>query len=101
MSSLKIDIFLLSFIWSFIKQVVISLPLKQMRRMLQEALRHEVRNTSQIANVGIYVEQAIGRLKQFRISKNVLPIKHLYLCDDIVTVVYMGGRHHQKYKHVK
>ena len=56
--------------------------------MLQEALRHEVRNTSQIANVGIYVEQAIGRLKQFRISKNVLTIKHLYLCDDIVKVVY-------------
>ena len=45
-----------------------------MQRMLQEALRHEVRNTSQIANVGIYVEQAIGRLKQFRISKNVLPL---------------------------
>ena len=41
-SSLKIGIFLLSFNWSFIKQVVISLPLKQMRRMLQEALRHEI-----------------------------------------------------------
>ena len=41
-SSLKIDIFLLAFIWSFIKQVVISLPLKQMRRMLQEALRHGI-----------------------------------------------------------
>ena len=41
-SSLKIDIFLLLFIWSFIKQVVISLPLKQMRRMLQEALRHGI-----------------------------------------------------------
>lgn len=47
----------------------------------------EVRNTSRIANVRIYVEQTIGRLKQFRILKNVLPIKHLYLCDDIVTVV--------------
>ena len=41
-STLKIDIFLLLFIWSFIKQVVISLPLKQMRRMLQEALRHGI-----------------------------------------------------------
>ena len=41
-SLLKIDIFLLSFIWSFIKQVVISLPLKQMRRMLQEVFRHGI-----------------------------------------------------------
>ena len=32
-SSLKIGIFLLSFIWSCVKQVVISLPLKQIRRM--------------------------------------------------------------------
>ena len=47
----------------------------------------EVRNTSRIANVRIYVEQAIGRLKHFRIIKNVLPLSHLYLCDDIIKVV--------------
>ena len=41
-STLKIDIFLLLFIWSFIKQVVISLPWKQMRRMLQKAFRHGI-----------------------------------------------------------
>ena len=41
-SSLKIGIFLFSFNSSFIKQVVISLPLKQMRIMSQEALRHEI-----------------------------------------------------------
>ena len=41
-SPLKIGICLLSFIWSCVKQVVILLPLKQMRRMLQEALRHGI-----------------------------------------------------------
>ena len=41
-SLLKICIFLYSFLWSRVKQVVISLPLKQMRRMLQEALQHGI-----------------------------------------------------------
>ena len=47
----------------------------------------EVQETSRIANVRIYVEQAIGRLKRFRILKNELPINCLPLCDDLVTVV--------------
>ena len=47
----------------------------------------DVRETSRIANVRIYVEQAIGRLKQFHILKNILPINYLPLCDDIVQVV--------------
>lgn len=47
----------------------------------------DVRETSQIANVRIYVEQAIGRLKQFHILKKILPINSLPLCDDIVQLV--------------
>ena len=41
-ASLKIGIFLLSFIWLCVKQVVISSLLKQMRIMLQEALQHGI-----------------------------------------------------------
>ena len=44
-------------------------------------------NPSRITNVRIYVEQAIGRLKQFHILKNILPINYLPLCDDIVQVM--------------
>ena len=47
----------------------------------------DVRETSRIANVRIYVEQVIGRLKQFHILKKILPINYLPLCDDIVQVV--------------
>ena len=45
-----------------------------------------VRETSSIANVRIYVEQAIGRLKTFRFLKNELPITCLPVCDDVVIV---------------
>lgn len=46
----------------------------------------DVRETSQIANVRIYVEQAIGRLI-FHILKNILPINCLPLYDGIVQVM--------------
>ena len=46
----------------------------------------DVRETSNIANVRIYVEQAIGRLKVFLLLKNELPISLLPLADDIVRV---------------
>ena len=39
----------------------------------------EVKETSRIANVRIYVEQAIRRLKRFLILKNELPINCLQL----------------------
>ena len=51
-----------------------------------QMLPHDVRETSNIANVRIYVEQAIGRLKVFRLLKNELPISLLPLADDIVRV---------------
>ena len=46
----------------------------------------DVTETSRIANVRIYVEQAIGRLKTFRILKNEIPVSCLPVCDDIVIV---------------
>ncbi|XP_068676803.1 uncharacterized protein [Montipora foliosa] len=51
-----------------------------------QMLPRDVRETSNIANVRIYVEQAIGRLKVFLILKNELPITLLPLADDIVRV---------------
>jgi hypothetical protein len=44
----------------------------------------DVQETSRVANVRIYVEQAIGRLKWFRILKNEMPMLLLPNCDDIV-----------------
>ena len=51
-----------------------------------QMLPHDIRETSNIANVRIYVEQAIGRLKVFLLLKNELPIPLLPLADDIVRV---------------
>ena len=50
----------------------------------QQMLGKDVQETSRIANVRIYVEQAIGRLKHFKMLKDELPITCLPLCDDIV-----------------
>ena len=51
-----------------------------------QLLPWDVRETSNIANVQIYVEQAIGRLKVFVLLKNELPITLLTLADDIIRV---------------
>ena len=51
-----------------------------------QLLPWDVRETSNIANVRIYVEQAIGRLKVFLLLKNELSITLLTLADDIVRV---------------
>ena len=49
-----------------------------------QMLSNDVKETSNIANVRIYVEQAIGRLKDFRILKLQQPLLHLpiilYVC---------------------
>ena len=52
----------------------------------RQMLSKEVKETSRIANVRIYVEQAIKRMKEFRIIKNELPVLLLPVIDDIVTV---------------
>lgn len=51
-----------------------------------QMLPSDVRKTSNIANVRMYVEQAIGRVRRFHILKNELPITLLPLVDDIVRV---------------
>ena len=51
-----------------------------------QMLPSDVRKTSNITNVRIYLEQAIGRVKRFHILKNELPITLLPLVDDIVRV---------------
>ena len=53
------------------------------RASSMQLLPRDVRETSQSANVRIYVEQAIGRLKVFLILKNELPITLIPLADDI------------------
>ena len=51
-----------------------------------QMLPSDVRKTSNIANVRIYVEQAIGRMKVFHVLKHELPISLLPLANDIVRV---------------
>ena len=45
-----------------------------------------VKETSNVANVRIYVEQAIGRIKNFRILKLQNSLLYLPLMDDIVNI---------------
>lgn len=48
--------------------------------------RDNVRETSKIANVRIYVEMAIRRLKEYQILKHELPISLLPVADNLITV---------------
>ena len=52
----------------------------------QMVSRSAVKETSNIANVRIYVEQAIKRMKEFRILKTQLPILYLPIINDIVCI---------------
>ena len=51
-----------------------------------QLLPQDVTETSNLANVRIYVEQAIGRLKVFLRRENELSITLLPLADDIIHV---------------
>ena len=58
--------------------------------MLQKVtkwLKKNVRETSNIANVRIYVEQAIPRLKEFKILKHQQTLLHLPVFNDILCVI--------------
>ena len=44
----------------------------------------DIRQTSKVANVGIFVDKAIARMKWFRILKTQLPLLQMPLLDDIV-----------------
>ena len=46
----------------------------------------DIKNTSNIANVRIFVEQAIKRMKEFHILKTKHPILYLPVFDDIVSI---------------
>ncbi|GFR82126.1 THAP domain-containing protein 4 [Elysia marginata] len=48
--------------------------------------KDDVTSTSRIANVRIYVEQAINRIKWYRILSGELELTLLPLCDDIITI---------------
>jgi hypothetical protein len=56
------------------------------KRGQEQMTRKEVQKTKEIANLRIFVEQAIRRLKTFTILKNEMPITLLDKFDDIVTI---------------
>ena len=56
----------------------------------RQMLSNEVTETSRIANVRIYVEQAIKRLKECRIIKNELPVLLLPVIDDCNCLCQFG-----------
>ena len=56
------------------------------KRGQEQFSKSEVKKTKVIANLRIYVEQAIRRLKTFRLIKNELPISMLSNLDNIITV---------------
>ena len=49
-------------------------------------IKEDVAKISKIANVRIYVEQAIKRMKEFKILSNKLQFLMLPLADDFITV---------------
>lgn len=65
---------------------MVSLCIPPSKAASMQMLPADVRKTSSIANVRIYVEQAIGRIKVFHVLKHELPISLLPLADDIVRV---------------
>ena len=56
------------------------------KRGQEQLSKQEVTKTKTIANLRIFVEQAIRRLKTFRIIKHELPVSLLSNIDDIITV---------------
>ena len=50
-------------------------------------LAKDVHETSNIANVRIYVEQAIRRMKEFRMLKHQQPLLYLPILNDILRVI--------------
>ena len=63
-----------------------TLCIPQSKAAAMQMLPSDVGKTSSIANVRIYVEQAIRRMRVFHILKHELPIHLFSLADDIVRV---------------
>jgi hypothetical protein len=53
---------------------------------IEQQERSQVHKTSSVANARIHVERSIGRIKQYTILTNVLPISLVPLIDDIAVV---------------
>ena len=66
--------------------IMATLCIPPIKAASMQTLASDVRKTSSIANVRIYVEQAIGRMNVFQILKHELPISLLPLVHDIVRV---------------
>ena len=64
-------------------QVMLTIPPSASNNM--QMCGKDVKSTSRIANVRIYVEKAIARVKWYRILSSEMEIPCLALCDDIVT----------------
>jgi len=56
------------------------------KRGQEQFSKSEGKKTKEIANLRIYVDQAMRRLKTFRLIKNELPISMLGNLDNIITV---------------
>lgn len=56
------------------------------KRGQEQMGKQAVKKTKEIANLRIFVEQAIRRLKTFHILKNEMPITLLDKFDDVVTI---------------
>lgn len=56
------------------------------KRGIEQFTEAQVKKTKKVANLRIYVEQAIRRLKTFRLIKHELPIALMDKLYDIVTV---------------
>ena len=65
-----------------LKQCSLSIPPSAAKG--SQMVKKDVHDTSNIANVRIYVEQAIRRLKEFRILKHQQLLLYLPILNDIV-----------------
>ena len=60
--------------------------LPQFVRSKRQFTRSEVYQGKRIARARIHIERVMGRLKEFRLLKHVLPINMIDLCDHIWNV---------------
>ena len=51
-----------------------------------QMVSRNVKETSTVANVRIYVEQVIKNLKDYRILKNEMQLKYLPIVDDVIRI---------------
>ena len=58
-----------------------------MQQKGSQMVKNDVHDTSNIANVRIYVEQAIRRLKDFRILKHQQALLYLPILNDTLQVI--------------